>query len=102
MLTFGTSFFDWTPEVFPLSSSRPGLIALFWDDHDVRNNGEILFRFSNETSLLNEVGFIITTEFEQPFYPDTLFIATWNGVARYGGGSLVNFECHLKMTEPIF
>jgi len=90
MLTFGASFVDFTPEAFPLSPFRPGIIAPYWDDHDVTTSGDIFFRFSEDANLLNAVNSIISVAFDQSFHPTTLFLATWDRVARYGGGPLVS------------
>jgi len=61
------------------------ILAPFWADHDKRRTGEIYFRFSQEAKLLNDVGARIGTAFKYPFYPKSIFIATWDRVPRYGG-----------------
>ena len=81
VLSFGTSFSEYTPEDFPLNTSR--LIALFWEDHDVRHGGQILYRFAQDVPCLSEVGSEVSDAFGVNFSPTMLFIATWDEVPRY-------------------
>ena len=70
VISFGVSYHDY-PRHIPLSTNDT-LIIPFWD---FLYGGLVLFRISNDQTLLNEVGSIIN-EFE--FTPTMLFIATWS------------------------
>ena len=61
------------------------LAAPFWADHDVRIAGRIVYRFTDDVSLLTRVGADISDAFDTSFSPLSLFIATWDGVPRFGG-----------------
>ena len=93
LISFRSPFADYTPDPLPTSVSDI-FIALYWDDHDVRAPGDpdggIYYRVSNKSSLLQEVGANISSAFgNNSFSPDTLLIATWNRVPKYGS-SLVS------------
>ena len=66
------------PQPFPRSPDI--LIALFWDDFDVLVTGRILYRVTSNQTLLDRVGASINDE--TGFSPSSLFIATWDRVAR--------------------
>ena len=88
MLSFGFSFGDYIPQTFPLSYVQPyALIALYWDDHDVRGKGQIYYRFTKDEVLLDSVGSNISFAFNTSFSPTWLFIATWDEVVEYLGNS---------------
>lgn len=100
VLSFGTFFDDFTPESFPLSFIRPiALIAPYWDDHDVRAGGLILYRSIQDEFLLDLVGSNISTAFNISFSPTSLFVATWNEVGEYlGNPAYVRcYDCALIM-----
>ena len=68
---------------FPLSGSDR-LIALYWDDHDVRQGtGQIAYRFSQDPELLAQVGVIVNESFAVEFSAEVVFIATWSTVQRF-------------------
>lgn len=96
VISFRNSFDDFIPNPFPLTSVDI-LIAPFWDDHDVRIEGRILYRFSEEASLLEEVGASVNASFGLSFTPTLLFIATWEGVAQF----VVNVCMYVRMYESI-
>ena len=79
MLSFRAPFLDFFPLPFPLAENDT-LIAPFWNDYDVTQGGDILFRFSNDEALLSAVGSSINDAFLSNFSPQVLFIATWDGV----------------------
>ena len=86
VVSFGTDFTDSISRPFPLSTSDI-LLAPFWDDSDVEIGGQILFRLSDNQTLLNQVGSIINDSLEYDFTPTMLFIVTWNRIPEYGGSS---------------
>ena len=93
MLSFKRGFTDFTPEPFPLSTFRDDIvIALYWDDHDVRQNGAIYSRVTDNFFLLSEVGSKISEAFSTNFRPTSLFIATWEEIQRFFGGTPVSFK----------
>ena len=84
VVSFGANFTDYDSRPFPLSTSDI-LIAPFWDDSNVENGGQVLFRLSDSQTLLNKVGSTINDTLEFDFIPTMLFIVTWNGIPEYGG-----------------
>lgn len=77
------------------------LIVPFWQCHqDNRNsNSQILYRFSEDITILNKVGTIISDAYQVSFSPAVLFIATWNKVPHYGGpNTVVSIESCLFQT----
>ena len=77
VVSFGTNFTDHDLRPFPLSTSDI-LIAPFWYDSNVENHGQVLFRLSDNQTLLNEVGSTINDTLEFDFTPTMLFIVTLN------------------------
>ena len=69
------------PRSFPLSTSDI-LIAPFWDYS--YGGGQVLFRLSNNQTLLNEVGSTVNETLEFDFTPTMLFIVTWIRIPQYG------------------
>ena len=84
VVSFGATFTAFFPHPFPLSTSDI-LIAPFWDVSNVENGGQVLFRLSDNQTLLNEVGSTINDTLEFDFTPTMLFIVTWSGIPGYGG-----------------
>ena len=84
VVSFGYDFTDSISRPFPLSSSDI-LLAPFWDDSNVKIGGQILFRLSDNQTLLNQVGSIINDTLEYDFTPTILFIVTWNRIPAFGG-----------------
>jgi len=82
VVSFGASYSNYVSATFPLSSSDPSLIALFWDDHYIRRSGSVFYRFSQEQSLLDVLSARVSAAFDTPFIPSTLFITTWDQVRR--------------------
>ena len=82
LLSFQSSFTSFVPRVFPLSFSLP-IIAPFWDDSDNRNGGQVLYRFTDEQSILDEIALNISSAFGVEFAPSTAFIATWNQLPQF-------------------
>ena len=82
VISFGASHFPY-PCHFQLSTSV--LIAPFWNYFF---HGQVLFRLSNNQTLLNEVGSTINDTLEFDFTPTMLLIATWNRISAYGGNDV--------------
>ena len=82
VISFRISFLDFIPSPFPLNTADV-LIAPFWDDFDVGQGGDILFRQTNDESLLEAVGTRIEEGLMWDFSPTLLFIATWDGVPGF-------------------
>ena len=64
---------EYNPRPFPLSTNDR-LIAPYWD---APFDGEVLFRLSDNQTLLSEVGSTINDALEFDFTPKKLLIATW-------------------------
>ena len=89
VVSFGATFTDYDSRPFPLSTSDI-LIAPFWDDSKVKIGGQILFRLSDNQTLLNKVGSTINETLEFDFTPTMLFIVTWSGIPEsYGSQNIV-------------
>ena len=84
VVSFGSHFSNYNSRHFPLSTGDK-LIAPFWDNSNVRNGGQVLFRLSDNQTLLNQVGSTINDALEFDFTPTMLFIVTWSGLPEYGG-----------------
>ena len=80
VLSLGEDFYSSNPEPFPLSNHV--LIAPFWDDSENYglNKGDVLYRFTTDKSVLDEITTNISSAFGVDFTPVTAFIATWDGV----------------------
>ena len=90
VLSFRNSFTNFISRPFPRSTNV--LIAPFWDDSDVRNGGQVLFRLSDNDALLNQVGSTINDALDDDFSPGLLFIATWSRIPEFiGDPSIVNY-----------
>ena len=87
VVSFGAPFTNHSSHPFPLLSTSDILIAPFWDDSNVENGGQILFRLSDSQTLLNQVGSIINDRLEYDFTPTMLFIVTWNRIPQFGHSS---------------
>ena len=85
VVSFGATFTESYSRPFPLSTSDI-LIAPFWDNSNVQNGGQILFRLdSDNQTLLNKIGYTINDTLEFDFTPTMLFIVTWRGIPETGG-----------------
>ena len=75
--------------MFP-STGLP-LIAPFWIDIDITRFGNIYYRITSNATLLQRAHDLLQElfPFSGNFTPITLFIATWDRVAEYGGGTQV-------------
>ena len=91
ILSFRLPFTEVGPQIFPLNNFIP-LIVPFWDDVDIGRFGNIFYRQTNNTTLLQRAHDQLQELFPSSgnFTPTTLFIATWDRVALFGGGSQVS------------
>ena len=85
-ISFEYAITQFTPNAFPLSSSRT-LIAPFWADVDTRGTGDVWYHNSTDADLLNraskEIRNAFPTQAAAGFTATDLFIATWNRVGYY-------------------
>ena len=95
VLSFRLSFLDFSSRPFPLSTDV--LIAPFWDDSDVRQGGQVLYRLSDNGTLLNQVEFTINDTLGGDFSPQLLFIATWIRIPEFNNDrsrvSWLDYQC---------
>ena len=77
VISFGNPFPNYNTRLFPLLTNDV-LMAPFWDDQDHRGPGQVLYRFTEDASLLERVGTTISAAFATTFSPRLLFIATWD------------------------
>ena len=79
---------SYTPEMFPVDDP---LIAPFWADVDTERGGNVYYRSTTNTSLLNEAERIINNAFTGAnFVPDHLYIVTWFKVDYYHSSGISN------------
>ena len=90
ILSFQSPYLAFLPQLF-LSTGLP-MIAPFWDDIDITRFGNIFYRQTNDTTLLQRARDQLQELFPSSgnFTPTTLFIATWDRVAEWRGGSEVH------------
>ena len=88
VVSFGANFTDYNTRPFPLSTSDI-LLAPFWDDSNVVIGGQVLFRLSDDQTLLNQVGSIINNTLEYNFTPMMLFIVTWDRIPKFVGSYII-------------
>ena len=90
IISFQRRFTEFTPQRFPLNLIP--LIAPFWDDVDIRRFGNIFYRVTSDVILLQRARDQLLELFPSSgnFTPTTLFIATWDRVAQFRGGSQVS------------
>ena len=89
ILSFRSQYLQYFPEMFP-STGLP-LIAPFWNDVNIRRFGNISYRITSNATLLQRARDQLQELFPSSgnFTPTTLFIATWDRVAPFGGGTQV-------------
>ena len=90
ILSFRSQFTSFFPQRFPFFGSP--LIAPFWDDVNINRFGNIFYRQTSDVTLLQRARDQIQELFSSfdNFTPTVLFIATWDRVAEFGGGSQVS------------
>ena len=98
IISFRLRFTEFRPQRFPLNDSIP-LIAPFWDDVDIRRFGNIFYRETSNTTLLQRAHDLLQELFPSSgnFTPTTLFIATWDRLGHWGGGSEVYITVCLSL-----
>ena len=92
VLSFRRPFTWITIRSFPLLAART-LIAPFWDDVDITRFGNIYYRLTSNTTLLERARDQLQELFPPAgnFTPTQLFIATWDRVAEFNqSGSQVS------------
>ena len=89
ILSISEPFTDPNSIPFPLSTGDI-LIAPFWDNIDVTQGGQILYRLTDDVAIRNTVGAMVNDGLGDDFFPSSVFIATWDRVAESGGPSDVN------------
>lgn len=90
VVSFLVEVSQFTPDPFPLGDGRR-LISPFWGDVDTRNGGNVLYRESTDTLLLQRVTRDVRRAFvdQQKFTATWVFIATWDRVAFYGATTIL-------------
>ena len=82
----------YVPRGFSLSDINNTLIAPFWDNLGLRRFGNVFYRTTSNAALLQRAHDQLQELFPSSdnFTPTTLFIATWDRVAEYEGGTQVS------------
>ena len=91
ILSFRVPFTDFTPRMFPLPDNVP-VIAPFWDNVDIERFGNISYRETTESTIRQKADAQLKELFPSAgsFTSTRLFIATWDRVAEFEGGSQVS------------
>ena len=86
IISFQSAFTLATIRMFPLSVNI-SLIAPFWGDVDITRFGNIFYRETSNTTLLqraqDQLQGLFLSSGNRMFTPTTLFIATWDRVAEF-------------------
>lgn len=83
ILSFGSSFTSFQPTPLPFVS--PPLIAPFWADFDLRKGGNVFYRQTTQSDILQQIAIIPSQISEFQFVPTLAFIATWAAVPAFDG-----------------
>lgn len=80
---------SYTPTPFPLGSNKR-LVAPYWADIDTRNGGDIWYRETTNSTLLQKASEEIQRIFPRQynFKASWMFIGTWKEVAFFGADSI--------------
>ena len=84
VISIDSLFTSYSPSPLPLSGSDK-IIAPYWGDVDTRGTGQIFYRQTTNTSLLDRVSRQLQTTFPLSLNVTitNLFIATWDAVGYY-------------------
>ena len=86
VLSFEERFIRFRPTEFPLDTP---LIAPFWHDFNPASGGQISYRLTNDSDqllLLHTLllGLNVDNIIADDFYPEQIFVVTWNQVWPFG------------------
>ncbi|XP_052061715.1 sushi, nidogen and EGF-like domain-containing protein 1 [Mytilus californianus] len=90
-LTFLSALRTFTPSPFPyLQNTSTQIVAVYWGDIDTRKGGDIWYRETTDSVLLQKASTEIHTVFPQQsgFNASWIFVTTWSKVAFYGSNSI--------------
>ena len=78
-----TPYNDWVPRSLPLNNIQ--FITPFWADVDLTGTGQVYYRQTNNSALLNRANNEIQAAFPLPqnINITNLFIVTWDSVGYY-------------------
>ncbi|CAC5415650.1 Protein eyes shut homolog,Fibropellin-3,Protein crumbs homolog 2,Protein crumbs homolog 1,Neurogenic locus Notch protein,Neurogenic locus notch homolog protein 3,Alpha-tectorin,Delta and Notch-like epidermal growth factor-related receptor,Neurogenic locus notch homolog protein 4,Delta-like protein C,Fibropellin-1,Neurogenic locus notch homolog protein 2,Protein crumbs,Protein jagged-1b,Protein jagged-2,Sushi, von Willebrand factor type A, EGF and pentraxin domain-containing protein 1,Neurogenic locus notch len=84
-VTFLSPLITYSPAAFPYQQNTK-IIAPYWGDVDTRNGGDIWFRETHDSGLLQRSSTEIQSVFPEQteFNATWIFIITWSNVAFYG------------------
>ncbi|XP_078360280.1 dendrite extension defective protein 1-like [Oculina patagonica] len=85
VISFLVQVSQYTPDAFPLDDNRR-LVAPFWADVDTNYGGDVYYRETTDTNLLQKATDDITANFfeHHTFKATWLYITTWYEVAFHG------------------
>ena len=93
MVSFSSSVSSYNSQAFPINDSA--LITPYWGDVDTRGTGDVLYRQTSDSSLLENARsdvLSVYTEFTS-FTPTSLLIATWDHVGYFDSQTdLVSYD----------
>ncbi|CAC5394934.1 Protein eyes shut homolog,Neurogenic locus Notch protein,Neurogenic locus notch homolog protein 3,Protein eyes shut,Alpha-tectorin,Delta and Notch-like epidermal growth factor-related receptor,Protocadherin Fat 4,Delta-like protein C,Neurogenic locus notch homolog protein 1,Fibropellin-3,Sushi, von Willebrand factor type A, EGF and pentraxin domain-containing protein 1,Protein jagged-2,Neurogenic locus notch homolog protein 2,Protein crumbs homolog 1,Delta-like protein D,Fibropellin-1,Protein crumbs,Delta- len=88
-LTFLSALSSFTPSPFPYLQNTQ-IVAVYWGDIDTSKVGDIWYRETTDSVLLQKASSEIHTVFPQQsgFNASWIFVTTWSKVAFYGSNSI--------------
>ena len=93
VISFSSPVSRYDEQAFPISGSP--FITPYWGDVDTRGTGEVLYRQTSDSSLLENARsdvLSVYTEFTS-FTPTSLLIATWDHVGYFNSQTdLVSYD----------
>ena len=81
-LSLGTSFAEYLPVLFPLSSAI--VIAPFWDDIVLTDMGIVKYGIITTSNVINEVETFLKLNQNVTLELDWVMVAKWENVCPYG------------------
>ena len=93
MISFGQSFTQYNPSIFPYSYYN--LLTPFWDDIDLSSNGTVYYEVitpDNGLSIINQVDTYLSNNQSISFSADWILVAKWLNVCPYGNRLCSNIQ----------
>ena len=102
LLSFGTSFNQWTPEAFPLSSAI--IVAPFWDDIHLTQTGvaqyNVITSASNST-IIDQVESFLKTNRNVELDLNWVLVAKWVNVCPYDNNNCTSIQASCSVILKI-
>ena len=93
MISFGQSFTQYNPTIFPYSTYN--LVAPFWDDINLYSTGAVYYEVitpDNGLSIINQVDAYLSNIQSISFSADWILVAKWLNVCSISDSSCSNIQ----------